>query len=147
MQIFWGGLVEGLKAGLSFATFPLMDGDLLPPGGWKLDPVWLNFVENSATVQWTHRLLATFLLVAVIGIFTLVWRSPALTPFRGWSASLLGVIVLQYGLGIATLLSHVFIGLAVTHQLVALLAVFVLLTFLHRVTHSGPATADRLAAP
>ena len=115
MQIFWGGLVAGLKAGLSFATFPLMDGGLLPPAGWRLNPVWLNFVENSATVQWTHRLLATLLLVAVIGIFTLVWRSPALTPFRGWSASLLGVIVLQYGLGIATLLSHVFIGLAVTH--------------------------------
>ncbi len=138
IQIFWGGLVAGLKAGLSFATFPLMDGSLLPPNGWKLNPIPVNLVENPATVQWMHRLLATLLLAGVIALFAMVRRSRELRPFRTWSAAMMGVILVQYALGVATLLSHVLIGLAIIHQLVALLAVGVLLTFLHRVMRSNP---------
>ncbi len=149
IQIFWGALVAGLHAGLILNTFPLMDGGLLPPKGWSHDPWIINFFENLATVQWMHRLLATALLISAIALMARVWRDPELSAFRRWSAVLAGMVVIQYGLGVATLLSHVRIGLGVTHQVMALAIVGVLLTFLHRVrgrgatpTHSVPSTAQ-----
>lgn len=136
IQIFWGGLVAGLKAGLNFSTFPLMAGRWVPPSAWKMEPVLINLIDNVGTVQWMHRLLATALLIAALGLAAFVWRNADLAPFRWWSMALMLVIVLQYSLGIITLLTHVLTEWAVTHQFVALVAVGVLLTFLHRVLHS-----------
>lgn len=138
IQIFWGGLVAGLKAGLSYNTFPLMAGGWLPPSAWGMQPVLLNLIENPGTVQWVHRVLATVLLVAASALAIIVWRRANISAFRSLSAALLGVILLQYGLGVLTLLSGVQIGIAVSHQFVALLTVAVLLTYLHRVLRSGP---------
>jgi heme a synthase len=61
VQVFWGALVAGLKAGRYFNTFPLMDGGWIPPNMFGLEPALLNFVENPFTVQWTHRVLGTSL--------------------------------------------------------------------------------------
>jgi heme A synthase len=63
---------------------------------------------------------------------------PELAPFNRWSAALTGLIVLQYCLGVTTLLTHVRTYIAVTHQLTALIIVGVLLTLLHQVLQSGP---------
>jgi cytochrome c oxidase assembly protein subunit 15 len=136
IQIFWGALVAGLKAGFIYGTFPLMDGSLLPPNGWVLDPVLLNLVENMATVQWVHRVLATVLLIGAIVFFVKVRREPELVRFQRGSGALAALIVLQYGLGVTTLLTHVEIPIAVSHQLTALLIVGVLLTLLHQVLRS-----------
>lgn len=136
LQITWGAFVAGLKAGLGFNTFPLMNGSLLPPSGWRLRPVLLNLVENPATVQWTHRVLATVLLIAAIALWSKVWRTPTLTTFRVWSAAVVVMVVVQYALGVTTLLTHVRTPIAVTHQVTALLIVGVLLTFLHGVLHT-----------
>ena len=62
-QVFAGGLVAGLDAGLAFNTWPLMDGHLIPP----LDqlaaarPWWRNLFENALTVQFDHRMIAYLL--------------------------------------------------------------------------------------
>ena len=146
VQIFWGALVAGLKAGFIYATFPLMDGSLLPPNGWWKDPWPINLFENMATVQWMHRLLATVLLAGAIVFVVRVRRDPDLTRFHRWSAALAGLIVLQYALGVTTLLTHVDIPVAVTHQATALLIVGVLLTVLHRVLHSSPLPGGPAAA-
>lgn len=142
VQIFWGALVAGLKAGFIYATFPLMDGGLLPPNAWWKDPWPINLVESMATVQWVHRVLATALLIGAIAFVARVQREPGLARFRRWSAALAALIVLQYGLGVTTLLTHVRIPIAVAHQLTALLIVGVVLTLLHRVAHSGPRQTD-----
>lgn len=136
LQITWGAFVAGLKAGLAYNTFPLMNGSLLPPSGWRLRPVLLNLVENAATVQWTHRVLATVLLLSVIALWYQVRRSEALTTFRTWSIALVLIIAVQYILGITTLLTSVQVHVAVTHQVTALAIVAVLLTFTHGVVHS-----------
>lgn len=138
IQIFWGGLVAGLKAGLSFNTFPLMGGQLVPPGAWGMNPTIINLVENPATVQWLHRVLATLLLGAAIALWYRIRRDDTLARFRTWSAWLAGIIVLQYLLGILTVLTHVRIDAAVTHQMVALITVGILLTFLHVLLHHVP---------
>lgn len=138
LQIFWGALVAGLNAGFILNTFPLMNGSLLPPNGWSQDPLLINLVENLATVQWVHRVLATVLLLGVIACFLRIRRDPNLERFQVWGSALLLLILVQYGLGIMTLLTHVETGVAVTHQATALVIVGFLLTLLHQVVGSGP---------
>jgi cytochrome c oxidase assembly protein subunit 15 len=147
IQIFWGALVAGLNAGFILNTFPLMNGSLLPPQGWSHDPVLINLFENLATVQWMHRLLATVLLLSGVALLLIIRRNPALASFQRWGALLAGMIAVQYGLGILTLLSHVRIGLGVSHQLVALAIVGVLLTFLHQIRRSTPEPVIRTSSP
>lgn len=136
VQIFWGALVAGLKAGFIYETFPLMDGSLLPPHGWYMDPVLINLTENMATVQWVHRLVATILLATTIAFYLFVRKKLELDRFHRWAAVVLGLIALQYALGVATLLSQVRVYIAVTHQTTALVIVGVVLTFLHLVLQS-----------
>ncbi|MCC6943120.1 MAG: COX15/CtaA family protein [Thermomicrobiales bacterium] len=147
IQIFWGALVSVLNAGFILNTFPLMNGSLLPPQGWSHDPVLINLFENLATVQWMHRLLATVLLLSGVALLLIIRRNPALASFQRWGALLAGMIAVQYGLGILTLLSHVRIGLGVSHQLVALAIVGVLLTFLHQIRRSTPEPVIRTSSP
>ncbi|MCA9859060.1 MAG: COX15/CtaA family protein [Thermomicrobiales bacterium] len=145
IQIFWGALVAGLNAGFILNTFPLMNGSLLPPNGWSRKPLPINLVENLATVQWTHRVLGTVLLVGALVFVYKVRRDPDLTRFVPWATALAAVIVVQYGLGVTTLLTHVRTPIAALHQVTALVIVAVILTFLHRVVvdaRPAPMVAD-----
>ena len=58
MQSGLGALVAGLKAGLTYNTWPLMDGKLVPDGLATQTPWYLNFFENVTTVQFDHRVTA-----------------------------------------------------------------------------------------
>ena len=58
LTIAAGGFVAGLNAGLTYNTFPLMDGSFVPAGYAQLQPFVLNWFENIAAVQFDHRLLA-----------------------------------------------------------------------------------------
>src|SRR6185436_13865863 len=53
-----GALVAGLKAGLTYNTWPLMDGKLVPDGLMLQSPWYVNFFENVTTAQFDHRLIA-----------------------------------------------------------------------------------------
>jgi cytochrome c oxidase assembly protein subunit 15 len=104
-----GGMVAGLRAGYAYNTFPLMNGELVPPDVLKLDPWWHNLLYNMATVQFVHR--AFFWLIALLVLFT--WW-----PARHRVAShvLLLAFAAQAALGIFTLLQGVPLPLAVAHQ-------------------------------
>jgi len=131
-----GGFVAGLKAGFAYNTFPLMNGQVIPDGIFRMDPVWINFFENIATVQFDHRVLAT-LLFLVIPMFW--WRSRQfeLSPrLRMGMHFLLAVLLLQVTLGISTLLLHVPIPLASAHQGGALLLLTASLFVLQQLTAS-----------
>ncbi len=131
-----GGFVAGLKAGFAYNTFPLMNGQIIPDGIFRLVPFWANFFENIATVQFDHRVLAT-LLFFIIPIFW--WRSKRfeLTPrLRLGMHLLLGALLLQVTLGISTLLLHVPISLASAHQGGALLLFTASLFVLQQLTAS-----------
>lgn len=140
VQIFWGALVAGLNAGFILNTFPLMNGRLLPPNGLSQDPLLINLVENLATVQWIHRVLATVLLVGVTLCYVRIRRDAELARFEAWGLAFLVLVLLQYALGVTTLLTHVKTAIGVTHQAMALIIVGFVLTFLHRVVASQPST-------
>ncbi len=67
VQIYLGALVAGLDAGLSFNTWPLIDGALIPSAErlWFETPAWRNLFENALTVQFNHRMMAYALWLAV----------------------------------------------------------------------------------
>ena len=131
LTLLAGGFVAGLKAGLTYNTFPLMDGQLVPAGYDNLRPLWRNLTENIATVQFDHRLTATVtaLLVGLTCLAGLMTR--ASVQVRCGLAALGAIVALQYGLGVATLLLVVPPALGTLHQAVAVLVLTASLVALH----------------
>lgn len=120
LQIIFGALVAGLDAGLTYNTYPLMDGQFIPDGLHVATPWWLNHLENVLTVQFQHRMGAIAVVVASLALVAYRWRG-ATGAEKQALRLLLGVVAVQFVLGVATLLTHVHIHLAVAHQLAALL--------------------------
>jgi len=117
-----GGLVAGIRAGLAYNTFPLMGGALVPPDIMRIEPWYLNFFYNMATVQFDHRAIAWVLALAVPVFWWRVRAAPdAPAPARTGANVLLGLLALQITLGICTLLLVVPLPLAVAHQAGAML--------------------------
>jgi cytochrome c oxidase assembly protein subunit 15 len=116
VQIFLGGIAAGLHAGLISDTWPLMQGSIIPPDLATDQPLWRNLFENPVTAQFDHRLVAyAVFLVAIVQL--LQARG---TPYQRRAVVLLGVVTLQAGLGIATILASVPLWLALLHQFVAI---------------------------
>ena len=121
-----GGFVAGLDAGRIFNEFPLMGGQLVP-AGYDAGTGLRNPFENPIAAQFNHRVLAVLLALAIWGVWLLAERRWAANLHR-WMRLAAAVVLLQVGLGIATLLLAVPVAVAVTHQLgaVALFTVFLL---------------------
>jgi cytochrome c oxidase assembly protein subunit 15 len=118
-QIYWGALVAGLRAGLLYNTWPLIDGHVVPAASSLFfnEPWWRNLFENPLTVQFTHRGIAYLLFVAA-----LVHAADAVRAGRGVLAlALAGAVTIQATLGIATLIYQAPIGLALAHQGMAII--------------------------
>jgi len=112
-----GGFVAGLRAGHAYNSFPLMNGFLIPPETFMLEPWWRNFFWNVATVQFVHRAIFWLLLVLI----PLLWWRARRTLAKLATHHLLGMFLLQAALGISTLLLVVPIPLAAAHQAGAVL--------------------------
>lgn len=127
-----GAFVAGLDAGRIFNTFPLMAGQIVPPGYGQLAPAWTNVFENPAAVQFNHRVLAIVTGFAAIMLAARA-RAGRLGAPTARSVQLLGVVVVvQVALGITTLLLAVPVWLGVTHQIVGVTALSVAVVALHR---------------
>lgn len=108
-----GGMVAGLRAGHAYNTFPLMNGHLVPPETFMLEPWWRNFFWNTATVQLVHRSIFWLLLLLI----PLLWfRLRTIAAHH-----LLAMFILQAALGISTLLLAVPVSVAGLHQAGAVL--------------------------
>lgn len=121
VTIVWGAFVAGLNAGLVYNTFPLMAGRWIPEGIFGLQPLWINFFENTATVQFTHRVLAIATMAVALIAWWLVWRHESDARIRRAFHIMAAVVLVQVGLGIATLLMYVPVTLGTLHQGVAVL--------------------------
>jgi heme a synthase len=117
-----GGLVAGIRAGFAYNTFPLMNGHVVPPEIMQISPWYMNFVNNMATVQFDHRLLAWTLLV-LVPIWWWRLRATPEVPARARLAAhlLLAMLLAQVSLGISTLVLVVPLPLAALHQAGAVL--------------------------
>ena len=122
-QIGLGALVAGLRAGLVFNTWPLMDGGLAPSMASLafLHPVWTNLFENPATVQLLHRLTAYLLLTLALAHAVQVRRSMQGTVAARRATVLAGLVLCQAAIGIVTLVLVVPLAAALAHQAFAMM--------------------------
>lgn len=117
VMVLSGALVAAIRAGFAYNTWPLMNGHLIPEEILLVDPWWMNFVNNMATVQFVHRTLALVILLLVLATWASVQREPPNPRARAWSHALLAVAAVQFLLGIATLLLGVPVNVAALHQM------------------------------
>ena len=139
-----GGFVAGIRAGLDYNSFPLMDGRLVPSGYLAHEPWWRAGFEHVATVQFNHRLLATATLVVGTVAAAMAWPVHALRP--AMSLFLLAIVA-QYALGIATLLAVVPVGLGTAHQVLAVGVLAAGLVAVHATRALHPAAQRSVGRP
>jgi cytochrome c oxidase assembly protein subunit 15 len=115
LAMLWGAFTAGLDAGMTYPTFPLMGGAVLPPGAFEMRPVLVNAVENPALVQFVHRALAISFVLAVFGFW--LWSRAFLPASLRIPVAVLALVAfLQACLGVATLLTGVAVAVAALHQ-------------------------------
>lgn len=139
LTLLYGGLVAGLKAGLVYNTFPLMEGQFIPDEWSFYRPVWVNFFENAALVQWIHRWLA---LTTVTVILFTAWKTWSHSPnklTRKIAIFFVSAALIQAALGVFTLLLQVPVSLGVLHQgtAIVVLSLGLSLCFLGKNKHPG----------
>ena len=122
IQLYFGALVAGLRAGRVYNTWPEIDGALIPSAArlWFESPWWRNLFDNTLTVQFEHRMTAYALLILAVLHAIDATRSRAGRAVIGGAWSLAAAIILQAVLGILTLLHQVPIDLALAHQATAI---------------------------
>jgi cytochrome c oxidase assembly protein subunit 15 len=117
VQIFIGALVAKTGAGLTFNSWPLMDGNFIPPFEqlFPAAPYWKNFFENVMTIQFTHR-MAAYLLFSVALFHSLDAQGSGPFPSALRGAVLFALVTAQAMLGIVTLLWSAPLWLSLLHQ-------------------------------
>jgi len=158
IQIALGGWVSTNYAVLACADFPLCQGTLLPPMDFNHGfALWRELGKTAGgdylpfsaltAIHWTHRMFALPVAVCVVWVALRALRIAALRRTGCW---LLGAVVAQCAIGIATVLLAWPLAVAVLHSGGAALLVWLLTTLNHRVRSAAavaPArTATRLSA-
>lgn len=142
-MVVTGGFVAGIRAGKAYNTFPLMNGHIVPPEIFMIDPWYLNFFNNMATTQFNHRLGAWLLAFIVPWFWYRLRATPVSVRARNVATLLLLVLAAQITLGIATLLMAVPVPLGAAHQGGAMIVFCILLWLNHEIRVAAPATGLR----
>jgi len=138
VQIIWGAFTAGLDAGRIYNTWPLMNGAFMPENVTAFGSWWFDLTHHRDGVQFIHRNLAWLVAAAAVGFAVRYRRESTLSGI--WVPILLMVLV-QFILGVLTLLTRVNIVLGVAHQFGALLLLAVVLAAVHRTGRAVTANA------
>jgi heme a synthase len=139
LQIALGGWVSANYAALACPDLPLCRGQVLPAMDFanafhvlrelgRTGEGALLPLEALVAIHWSHRVFA----LAAVGVAGIAaWRAFRLAPLRGIGALLAGLLLLQFGLGVANVLLGLPLPLAAAHNAGAafLLAALVVLNF------------------
>ncbi|CAN5476468.1 COX15/CtaA family protein [soil metagenome] len=133
VQILLGALVAGNDAGLVYNDWPLMNGALFPKD-YAGTSLWATLAHSQAAVQFHHRIMAYLLLILTLIVAVGAQRSRHLpTGAKILALVLGGVVLVQAGLGIATLMAGVPLWLGLLHQITAALLLAFATAFAWRV--------------
>ncbi|MGH8852330.1 MAG: COX15/CtaA family protein [Casimicrobiaceae bacterium] len=141
VQALLGALVAGIRAGFAYNTFPLMNGRVVPRELLSLDPWYLNFADNMATVQFDHRMIAWLLALLIPFFWWRVQAAAVAARVKIAAHLLLAALTAQFVLGVATLLMVVPLPLAAAHQAGAVLLFTAALNVAHALRHPGRCAA------
>ncbi len=129
VQISYGGLTAGLKAGFVSNTWPLMLGKLVPPNLFNTASKWIT---NPQTVVFIHRWFAFLGLIIVPYIYFQARKENYPREILNSLLWTLGVVATQITLGILTVLTSVNIVIALVHQTTAMILFGLAIFMLHR---------------
>jgi heme a synthase len=129
LQISYGGMTAGLKAGHVSDTWPLMFGKWIPP---NLFNSWINLFETPQTIVFIHRWLAWIGLIAVTVVYYVVKKQNYPQDIQNGLRWLIAIVALQITLGVLIILSYVNIAIALAHQTTALALFALAIYFIHR---------------
>jgi len=125
-QIFLGGIMSGMKAGLFYPTWPDMNGMFIPPEVFDISQYNVeNIVEYDkhafmpALIQTLHRLTAYTLVIIGLWMFSMSHKQSYQRVFKVCNIMLITVLFFQAALGILTLINckgSVPVGLGSMHQ-------------------------------
>ncbi|NOT52490.1 MAG: COX15/CtaA family protein [Chitinophagaceae bacterium] len=129
IQLIYGAFMAGLKAAPAAATWPLINGDLIPGDLHSFGAREFNGLSfltgNPLVVHFIHRILAYILTILVFIAYLKAYKTSGTKIFTKTRAIPLLLVLLQVLLGILTVLNATnggsFIWLAEAHQLVAML--------------------------
>ena len=142
MQIFLGGWTSTNYAALACTDFPTCHGLWMPNMDFKdafhlvrelgqsADGSNLSLASLTA-IQWTHRVGA---IITLIYLGFLAFFSLKYAQLKGLSKALIAILFAQISLGIANLVLHLPLVLAVGHNLGAALLVVILVIFNSKIT-------------
>ncbi|XP_066598689.1 heme A synthase COX15 isoform X2 [Prorops nasuta] len=130
-----GAFVAGMDAGLIYNTFPKMADKWVPDDIFFISPIIKNFTENPTTVQFDHRVLGTTTLALITCIGFMSYKHKL--PGHGSKAvaAVLCAGYLQVILGISTLLNHVPLALAASHQSGSLILLSTIIWLCHELKY------------
>jgi len=129
IQIIYGGMTAGLKAGHVSNTWPLMFGKLIPP---NLFSSFINIFETPQTIVFIHRWFAWLGVLAVPFVFHIVKKQNYPREIQTGLLWLMAAVALQITLGVLTILSYVNIVIALMHQANAIVLFGLAVYFIHR---------------
>ncbi len=139
LQIIFGAFVAGLKAGYLYPTFPKMGDNWIAPEVKILisENNLLGFFEEGAPVQFIHRCLGVLIFLFSTGIWLYSKRVDFPPAIQLATRVLMLVVMLQFFLGILTLIKSVPLHLAAMHQAGAFLLFATALYLLNKVGHNA----------
>jgi cytochrome c oxidase assembly protein subunit 15 len=117
VQIAYGGLVAGLRAGHVSDTWPLMFGRLIPSNLLTVTEPWWSNLYEPLGAHWVHRWLAFLVAALAVSLFFVILRHRADVHALNVAAnSLLIVVTTQIVMGIGVVVFGVPDWLALAHQ-------------------------------
>ena len=137
ITILSGGFMAGSHAGQSFNTYPLMNGKIIPDDIYLAEMGILNLFENTVTINFNHRWIATLTFVYTFSLFLYLFMSKITELQKSIIVLVLLILSLQFFLGVMALLSNVAIQYASLHQTNSLLLLSILLLAYFKSTIKG----------
>jgi cytochrome c oxidase assembly protein subunit 15 len=136
IQIIYGGFVAGLNAGLIHNHWPLMsDGQFIHDSVFIEQPnLLLNLTEGKSGVQFVHRTLAYVVVFFIGWLFVKSKKSMLLKDQKKGINGLLFLVLVQFALGVFTLLLSVPLWLGLAHQINAFFLLATMTYTLHRLS-------------
>lgn len=138
LQVVWGAFMAGTRAGYLVSSFPDMNGHYLPGAFVRAGQVLHDLHHSPLAIHWAHRALGIAVLLAAFGLWLTVRRSGGEAARRAMRG-VLHVTAAQVALGIATVVWHVPIAVAVLHQACAFLLLSAAVRLCHRLRGVSPA--------
>lgn len=139
LQIIYGAFTAGLHAGHVYNTWPKMGDEWIAESvnmGLNKNGI-ASLVNDIASVQFMHRTIAVLLSFVVIAMWLFAKKQGSAENIskKIFSASqmVLLLLIIQFTLGVITLITNVDLHTALTHQFVAVVLSMAAVYFMHAI--------------